>query len=61
MFQNNHPLDQIIGDMDAGIGTRRRLSERNEKVHFFLLSTTEPRNFVNASIYEKWVKAWKNN
>ena len=56
MFQKNHPLDQIIRDMDAGIGTRRRLSERNEKVHFFLLSTTEPRNFAEASTGEHWGK-----
>ena len=28
--QKNHPLDQIIGDKDAIIGSRRRLSRRNE-------------------------------
>ena len=40
--QKNHTLDQMIGDKDAEIGTRRRLSGRNEQVHFSLLSTTEP-------------------
>ena len=28
--QKNHPIDQIIGDKDVGIGTRRRQSERNK-------------------------------
>ena len=54
--QNNHPLDQIIGDKDVGIGTRRRLSKRNEQVHFSLLSTTEPGNFAEANTDEQWVK-----
>ena len=55
--QKNHPSDQIIGDKDVGIGTRRRLSRRNEQVHFSLLSRTEPRNFTEACTDEKWVKA----
>ena len=47
--ENNHPLDQIIGDKDARIGTRRRLSRINEQVHLSLLSTIEPSTFAEAS------------
>ena len=54
--QKNHPLNQIIGDKDAGIGTRRRLSGRNEKVHFSLFSTTKPGTFAQASTDEQWIK-----
>ena len=56
-YQKNHPLDQIIGDKDVRIGTRRRRSRRNEQVHFSLLSTTEPGTFAEANTYEQWVKA----
>ena len=55
--QKYHPLDPIISDKDAIIGTRRRQSRRNEQVHFSLLSTTEPRTFAEASTNERWVKA----
>ena len=55
-YQNNHPSNQIIGDKDAGIGTRRRQSVRNEQVHFSLLSTTELGTFAEANTYEQWVK-----
>ena len=54
--QKNHPLDQIIGDKDAKIRTRRRLFGRNEKAHFSLLFTTEPGTFVESSIDEQCVK-----
>ena len=56
-YQKNHPLDQIIGDKDVEIGTRRRQSGRNEQVHFSLLSTIEPGTFAEASTDEHWVKA----
>ena len=51
-YQKNHPSDQIIGNKDAGIGTIRRHSGRNEQVHFSLLSTTKPRTFAEASTDE---------
>ena len=55
-YQKNHPSYQIISDKDAGIATRIRQSGRNEQVHFSLLSTTQPRNFIEASTNEHWVK-----
>ena len=55
-FHKNHPLDQIIGDKDAETGTTRILSGINEKVHFSLLSTIEPRTFAKVSTNEQWVK-----
>ena len=55
-YQKNHPLDQIIGDKDVEIGTRRRQSGRNEQVNFSLLSTTEPGNFAEIGTDEHWIK-----
>ena len=51
-YQKNDPTDQIIGDKDVGIRTRKRQSGRNEQVHFSLLSTIEPVTFAEASIVE---------
>jgi hypothetical protein len=39
--QKNHPSDQIIGNKDAGVETRRRIRSP-EKTHLALLSTIEP-------------------
>ena len=55
-YQKNHPSDQIIGDKNVEIGTRRRQSGRNEQVHFSLLSTTELGTFTEASTDEQWFK-----
>ena len=55
-YHKNHSSDQITGDKDVRIGTRRRQFGRNEQVHFSLLSTIEPRTFAEASTDEHWVK-----
>jgi hypothetical protein len=43
--QKNHPLDQIIGNKDVGVETRRRISVHREQTHLELLSTIEPNYF----------------
>ena len=42
--QKNHPSDQIIGNKDAGVETRRKIRSP-EQTHLALLSTIEPNCF----------------
>jgi hypothetical protein len=53
--QKNHPLDQIIGNKDAGVETRRKIRSP-EQIHLALLSTIEPNYFEDASKDEFWNK-----
>jgi hypothetical protein len=46
--QKNHSSDQIIGNKDAGVETRRRICSP-EQTHLALLSTIEPNCFEEAS------------
>jgi hypothetical protein len=46
--QNNHPSDQIIGNKDAGVETRRKIHSP-EQTHLALLSTIEPNCFEEAN------------
>jgi hypothetical protein len=52
----NHPLDQIIGNKDAGVETRRRIRSL-EQTHLTLTSTIEPTYFEEANKDEFWNKA----
>ena len=54
--QKNHPLDQIIGNKDAGVETRRKIRSP-EQTHLALLSTIEPNCFEEANKDEFWNKA----
>jgi hypothetical protein len=54
--QKNHPSDQIIGNKDAGVETRRRIRS-SEQTHLTILSTIEPNFFEEASKDESWNKA----
>jgi hypothetical protein len=54
--QKNHPSDQIIGNKDAGVETRRKIHSP-EQTHLALLSTIEPNYFEEASKDEFWNKA----
>ena len=56
--QKNHPAEQIIGNEDAGVETRRRKQcQSPEQGHISLLSKIEPKNFDQASRDESWTKA----
>jgi hypothetical protein len=54
--QKNHPSDQIIGNNDAGVETRKRIHSP-EQTHLALLSTIEPNWFEEANKDEFWNKA----
>jgi hypothetical protein len=54
--QKNHPSDQIIGNKDAGVETRRKIRSP-EQTHLALLSTIEPNCFEEANKDEFWNKA----
>jgi transposase InsO family protein len=54
--QKNHPSDQIIGNKDAGVETRRRICSP-EQTHLALTSTIEPTYFEEANKDEFWNKA----
>jgi hypothetical protein len=54
--QKNHPSDQIIGNNDARVETRRKIHSP-EQTHLALLSTIEPNFFEEASKDEFWNKA----
>jgi hypothetical protein len=54
--QKNHPSDQIIGNKDAGVETRRKIRSL-EQTHLALLSTIEPNCFEEAIKDEFWNKA----
>ena len=49
--KKNHPSDQIIGNKDAGVETRRKICSPT------LLSTIEPNYFEEANNDEFWNKA----
>jgi hypothetical protein len=51
----NHPSDQIIGNKDAGVETRRRICSP-EQQHISLLSIIAPSSFEEASKDGYWVK-----
>jgi hypothetical protein len=54
--QKNHPSDQIIGNKDAGVETRRRICSP-EKMHLALSSMIEPTCFEEARKDEFWNKS----
>jgi hypothetical protein len=54
--QKNHHSDQIIGNKDAGVDSRRRINSP-EQTYLALLSTIEPNCFEEASKDEFWNKA----
>ena len=52
-IQKDHPKTQIISDKDVGVSTRKQLLF-NEQA---LLSVVEPKNFIEASKNDEWIKA----
>jgi hypothetical protein len=54
--QKNHPSDQIIGNKDAEVETRRRICSPEQK-HLALSSMIEPTCFEEANKDEFWNKA----
>jgi hypothetical protein len=54
--QKNNPPQQIIGNKDVGVETRRKLRSPEQR-HLEFLSTVEPNNFEETSTNEHWIKA----
>jgi hypothetical protein len=57
IIRKNHPENQIIGDINEGVQTRRKLIKDSEQSHFSFLSMTEPTNFEESSQEDNWIRA----
>jgi hypothetical protein len=57
IIRKNHPENQIIGDINEGVQTRRKLIKDTEQSHVAFLSMIEPTNFEEASQEEDWIRA----
>lgn len=53
----DHPTNQIIGDKNEVVQTRRRLARSKEQVKFALLSQIEPKSYLEANKDEIWIKS----
>jgi hypothetical protein len=49
--------NQIIGDINEGVQTRRKLIKDTDQSHVAFLSMIEPTNFEEASKEEDWIRA----
>ena len=57
IVKKNHPENQIIGDKDKGVQTRRKLIKASEQSQVAFLSMFEPKNLEEASEDEDWIRA----
>ena len=57
IVEKNHPGNQIIGDKNKGVHTRRKLIKASEQYQVDFLSMIEPKNFEEASEDEDWIRA----
>lgn len=55
--RKNHPENQIIGDGNKGVQTRRKILLESEQSHIAFLSTVEPQCFKEASKDKDWIAA----
>ena len=55
IIRKNHPENQIIGDKNKGVQTRRKILAESEKSHVAFLSTTEPKSFNEACEDKDWI------
>ena len=57
-FNKNHPLTQILGDINKGVQTRTQLA--NFCLHAVFLSQTEPKKYQEALKDNSWVEAMQD-
>jgi hypothetical protein len=57
LLRKNHPENQIIGDINEGVQTRRKLIKNTEQSHVAFLSMMNLQNFEEASKEEDWIRA----
>jgi hypothetical protein len=55
--QKHHPKIHILGNKEAGVQTKRKLVDTSIVANFSLLSTREPKKFIQASQEDHWVKS----
>jgi hypothetical protein len=56
IVRKNHPENQIIGDINKGVQTRRKLIKDSKQSHVALLSMNEPKNFDESSQHDDWIR-----
>ena len=56
IVQKNHLENQIIGDKDKGVQTRRKLIKASEQSSIAFLYMMEPKNFEESNKDEDWIK-----
>jgi hypothetical protein len=56
-IRKNHPENQIIGDINKGVQTRRKLIKDTKQSHVAFLSMTEPKIFEEASQDDDWIRS----
>jgi hypothetical protein len=57
IVRKNHPENRIIGDINKGVQTRRKLIKDSEQSHVSFLSMTEPKKIYEASHHDDWIRA----
>ena len=57
IVQNNHPENQIIGDKNKGVHTRRKFIKASEQSQIAFLLMIEPKNCEEDNEYEDWIRA----
>jgi hypothetical protein len=57
IVRKNHPENQIIGDMNKGVQTRRKLIKDSEQSQVAFLSMIEPKCFYEANKHDDWIRA----
>jgi hypothetical protein len=56
IVRKNHPENQIIGDINKGVQTRRKLIKDSEQSHVAFLSMIEPIFFYEANQHDDWIR-----
>jgi hypothetical protein len=57
IVRKNHPENQIIGDINKRVQTRRKLIKESEQSHVAFLSMTEPKKNYEASQHDDWIRS----
>ena len=57
IVKKNHPENQIIGDINKGVQTRRKLVKDSEQYQVYFLSMIEPKNVYEANNHDDWIRA----
>jgi hypothetical protein len=56
IVRKNHPENHIIGDINKGVETRRKLIKDLEQSQIVFLSMIEPKNFDESNKHDDWIR-----